>query len=47
MQMQRILLIDERPPMAQALRRDFTLAGYAVDVASSEAIGMASTLAAR
>jgi len=40
--MQHILLIDDSPPDAQSLRRDFAAAGYSVDVAGSGDIGLAA-----
>jgi len=40
--MQHILLIDDSPPDAQGLRRDFAAAGYSVDVAGSGDIGLAA-----
>ena len=38
--MQRILVIDDSPPVAQALRHDFAAAGYTVDVAGSGDVGL-------
>jgi DNA-binding response OmpR family regulator len=40
--MQRILVIDDTQPVAQALRHDFAAAGYVVDVAASGEIGLAA-----
>lgn len=40
--MHHILLIDDSPPDAQSLRRDFAAAEYAVDVASSGDMGLAA-----
>ena len=38
--MQRILVIDDSLPVAQALRHDFAAAGYTVDVAGSGDVGL-------
>ena len=40
--MQRILIIDDAPPMAQALRRDFAAMGYAVEIAGSGEVELAA-----